>query len=222
MSDRPHYPWWIAPLAWVAAGAMGALGASWTVRRIGTDLVDARIAAGEPCIFAFWHARLLPLVFTHRGRSIVVLSGWHRDAELMVRVLRRFGFLSARGSSSRGVGSGMREMLRQAKRLRPVAITPDGPRGPIEEVKPGLVTMASHIGFPIVPVATAASREWRLRSWDSFRVPRPFARVIVAYGDPIPVPPRIGDAEVGAWCDRIASSITALTAETDRAAQEGR
>jgi len=222
MSETRQYPWWTTPLAVVAAGGVRTLGASWRVHRVRTEAVDAGIKAGQGVIFAFWHARLLPLVYTHRQRSIVVLSGWHRDAELMVRVLRRFGFISARGSSSRGAGTGVREMLRQAKLRRPLAITPDGPRGPVEELKPGLVTMASHVGFPIVPVATAASTEWRLNSWDRFRVPKPFARVIVAYGDPIPVPPKIDEAEVPDWCARIAASITGLTAEADRLAQEGR
>jgi lysophospholipid acyltransferase (LPLAT)-like uncharacterized protein len=80
------------------------------------------------------------------------------------------------------------------------------------------VYLASRTGFPIVPVTSAARRSWVLRSWDRFRIPQPFARVVVAYGDPIAVPPRLDDDDVEMWRLRIEAGMRALTAEADREA----
>lgn len=212
------YPWWMALAAEAASRTVLLLGLTWRVARVRLHERDARLSRGERCIFAFWHARLLPLVFTHRDRSIAVLISRHRDGELIARIIGRLGFLTARGSSTRGGEEGLRDMLGHAEEGRLLAITPDGPRGPAERVKPGVVYLASRTGFPVVPVATAADRSWVLGSWDGFRIPHPFARVVVAYGTPIAVPPRLPDEMVEVWRGRIEAGIRELTAEVDRIA----
>lgn len=217
MSAR-GYPWWMPFAASASAGLLLLLGFTWRIRRLRMPELDARFRQGERCIFAFWHARLLPLVFTHRHRAIAVLISRHRDGELIARIIHRLGFRTGRGSSTRGGEEGIRDMLRHAEEQRLLALTPDGPRGPAEEVKPGLVYLASRTGFPVVPVATAAARAWQLDSWDRFRIPRPFARVIVAYGTPIAVPAALPDAELETWRVRIQAALRELTAEVDRLA----
>ena len=206
------FPWWLEPAAAAGALAVRAMGATWRVDRSGLVAYDAAIARGERCIFAFWHARLLPLVYTHRGRGIVVLVSRHRDGELITRIIERLGFETARGSSTRGGEEGLMDLLRRAGERRLLAITPDGPRGPAEKLKPGLVYLASRTGLPVVPVATASSRCLRLRSWDGFRIPRPFARVVVAYGDPIAVPRGIEGDELESWRARVERALEAHTA----------
>jgi lysophospholipid acyltransferase (LPLAT)-like uncharacterized protein len=208
-ADRP---WWIEPAAALGAAFLWLLGHTWRIDARGLAAFDARIAAGERCVFALWHARLLPLVFTHRGRGAVVLISRHRDGELITRIVERLGYRTARGSSTRGGGEGARDMLRVARAGALLAITPDGPRGPAEQVKPGLAFLASRAGIPVVPVAAAASSAWVFRSWDGFRVPRPFARVVVAYGTPLFVPRDADAGTLEAWRVRIEQSIAAHTA----------
>jgi lysophospholipid acyltransferase (LPLAT)-like uncharacterized protein len=205
------HPWWLEPASAAGAGVVRALGATWRLARVGMEGPEAAIARGEGCIVAFWHARLLPLVFTHRRRGTVVLVSRHRDGELITRIIERLGFLTERGSSTRGGGEGARRMMRHAGARRMLAITPDGPRGPALRVKPGLVWLASRSGLPVVPVATAASRAWRMGSWDGFRVPRPFARVVVGYGEPIAIPRDLDDASAERWRVRIEEAIAGLT-----------
>jgi len=207
-----RYPWWLEPAA--AAGAMlvRALGATWRVDRSGLAAFDAAIAEGRRCIFAFWHARLLPLVWTHRGRGAVVLVSRHRDGQLITRIVERLGYATSRGSSTRGGEEGVMDMLRRAREGRLLAITPDGPRGPAGTLKPGLVYLASRSGLPIVPVAAASRSCWRLRSWDRFRIPRPFTRVVVAYGDPIAVPPGLEGEALEAWRSRVERALESHTA----------
>ncbi|HEY2955394.1 MAG TPA: lysophospholipid acyltransferase family protein [Candidatus Eisenbacteria bacterium] len=219
MSAR-GFPWWLEPAAAAGAVLLRVLGATWRVDRSGLGRLDAAIAGGQRCIFAFWHARMLPLVWTHRGRGIVVLVSRHRDGELITRVIERLGFGTARGSSTRGGEEGLMDMLRLASQGRLLAITPDGPRGPAETLKPGLVFLASRSGLPIVPVASASRRARVLRSWDRFRIPRPFTRVVVAYGDPIAVPAGLEGAALEEWRARVERALADHTARVAAAAGE--
>ncbi len=211
------------PLA-ARAGALliRVLGSTWRIDRRGLDAADGRIAAGERCILAFWHARMLPLVYTHRGRRIAVLVSRHRDGELIARIIERLGFVTARGSSTRGGEEGVLEMLRYAEQGHVLGISPDGPRGPAEQLKPGVVYLASRTGLPVVPLASAAAGAHVLGSWDRFRVPRPFARVVVACGPPIMVPPALEAAEAERWRGTLETAIVALTRETAARAGEAR
>ena len=217
-----RYPWWLTPAAIGGAALLRLLGATWRINAIGDAEYEAALA-GERCVYALWHARLLPLVFVHRGRGAAVLVSRHRDGELIARIVERLGFVTGRGSSTRGGEEGLRDMLEWAEKGRRLAITPDGPRGPAARVKPGLVFLASRTGFPIVPVASAARPAWRLRSWDGFRVPRPFARVLVAYGSPIPVAPDLDRDGLERTRLAVEAAIAELTATLDaRVAGEAR
>ena len=220
MSGRRPDPWWMEPAATLAAGLLLMVGATWRIERIGFEPVERLIARGGRVLFALWHARLLPLVFAHRGSAAAVLVSRSRDGELIAGVIERLGFVTARGSSSRAGGEGILEMLEWAGQGHLLALTPDGPRGPAGRVKPGLAYLASRTGLPVIPVATASRRAWVLSSWDRFRVPRPFARVWVAYGEPIRVPANLDPAEAGAWSARLEGAIRDLTLDVARRAGE--
>lgn len=220
MKDAARYPWWLGPLATAGAGLVWLLARTWRIDARGMQAFEARIAAGERCVFAFWHARMLPLVYTHRGRGFGVLISRHRDGELIARILEALGFVTGRGSSTRGGEEGLRDMLAFAERGLVIGITPDGPRGPAEQVKPGVVYLASRTGFPVVPVTSSAKRSWVFKSWDKFRVPQPFARVVVSYGEPIAVPRELDEAGAEAARVRIERAMLELTSEVARRSGE--
>lgn len=171
----------------------------------------------EPAIYALWHEHLLPLAFAHRGEGVTALVSGHRDGEILVRVLRRLGHRAARGSSTRGGAEGLGAMVRAGHEGRPLAFTPDGPRGPARRCKPGVVRAAAETGLPVVPLSAAASRGRRLASWDRFLVPGAFARVVVGRGEPLRIPAEVGEAwrgeelrdreTVRRWTDRIRRSL---------------
>jgi lysophospholipid acyltransferase (LPLAT)-like uncharacterized protein len=161
------------------------------LRRHGDAAVRAWEQAGERFILAFWHRHLLLMPYAYRGRRITVLISRSRDGELIARTVARFGIHAARGSSGppeKGGTLGLRELLRRARQGYDLAFTPDGPRGPLGVVQPGVILAAAATGFPVQPVAIAASRARRLRSWDRFLVPLPLATVHVVYGEPLSVP----------------------------------
>ena len=156
-----------------------------------------------PVIFVFWHGRLLPLIHVHRHQGVVVLVSEHRDGEYLARLLRRFGFGTVRGSSTRGGARGLKGLVRAARMGWDLAITPDGPRGPNRELKIGALTVARLTGLPLVPVGVGVATAWRVRSWDGLLVPKPFSTVRVAYGSPSFVPRNASRAEV----DEMAASL---------------
>ena len=217
MSRAAGRPWWFPWASAAGAALLWLLGRSWSVRRTNTADYDRRLASGERCIYALWHARMLPLVYAYRGLGVAALVSRSRDGELIAGIIERMGYVAARGSSTRGGREGFVELVRCAEQGRSLTITPDGPRGPARIVKPGLVHLASRTGLPVLPVASAARRAWVMPSWDGFRVPWPFAVVRIAYGDPIQVPSGLDAAQVEAWRIRIEQ---ALRTNTERLARE--
>jgi lysophospholipid acyltransferase (LPLAT)-like uncharacterized protein len=179
------------PLALAAGPALGAMALRVLANTLRVRRDEATVAplwaARAPMIYAVWHGRilLLPYFYGHRGSH--VLASRSRDGELVTRWIRRFGLDPVRGSSTRGGGEALRVLTRALRAGREVVVVPDGPRGPREVLKPGVIALARLSGAPIVPTAVGASREWRLRSWDEFRIPRPFARCVVRFGEPIHV-----------------------------------
>lgn len=212
---RARHPWWL-PLA-TACGAtlMRALRATWRYTVSDAPEYTAALARGERFVYAFWHSGLLPLSMLHCDEGIAVLVSRHRDGELITGVIERLGYVAARGSSTRGGEAGVRELLAMAASGRELAITPDGPRGPAEQLKDGLAFVASRLQRRVVFIDSATPDAWVLRSWDRFRVPRPFARIRVAYSDPQPVP---GTDEASRRA--LEQALQALTRENARQAGE--
>jgi lysophospholipid acyltransferase (LPLAT)-like uncharacterized protein len=168
-------------------------------------------------ILAFWHARFLLMPYAYPGGRIVVLTSRHRDGRMIAAVLERFGLETAAGSSSAGGVLGMREVLRRVRDGYDVGFTPDGPRGPRRRAKAGVVLTARLTGLPIVPVAFSARPARRLRSWDRTLVPRPFARGIFVYGEPLAVQRDAGEADSERMRRLVEAAIDRVTDAADRA-----
>ncbi len=155
--------------------------------------------------------------YSYRGRQISVLVSQSKDGELIARTVARLGIDSSRGSSSRGAMAGMRTLLRKAAEGWDIAFTPDGPRGPLREVQPGVILAAAATGLPVQPIAIAARRAKLLRSWDRFLVPLPFSTVHIVYGEPLVVERRGDTAEAAAELKR---RLDAAEAEAEKLAKE--
>ena len=148
---------------------------------------------GEPVVFVSWHGRLLPLLYLFRNRGIVMLVSQHRDGEYLTRLGRGLGYDAVRGSSTRGGHGALRELVRKVRGGNSLAITPDGPRGPKEKLKPGALQVARITNAPLIPIMAGGDSAWWIEGWDRFMVPKPWATIRVAVGAPRIVP---GDASV--------------------------
>jgi lysophospholipid acyltransferase (LPLAT)-like uncharacterized protein len=174
----------IALIAGVIAPLAGVLGRTWRYSSDGAEVYEQVVAAGQRPIIAFWHGRILPGMVFFRDRGIVVITSENFDGEWIARIIKRFGYGAARGSSSRGGVKALVQMKRLMEQGHPTAFTLDGPRGPLEVAQPGALWLAKATGQPILPLHTESSPAWQLRSWDRTKVPRPFARVALVVGPP--------------------------------------
>lgn len=162
-----------------------ALAATWRLR-VTNDGPFRKLREGRtPIIFVLWHGQMLPLLYQHRGQGVRVLISEHGDGELIARIATGLGFGTVRGSTSRGAARALLGLTRVLNDGHDLAITPDGPRGPARSFSPGPLIVAQRTGTPIVAATVSASSAWRLNSWDGFMIPRPFARVSIAYSDPV-------------------------------------
>jgi lysophospholipid acyltransferase (LPLAT)-like uncharacterized protein len=208
-------PWHQSALAGVGGAALDAIMGSCRYRTEGDENYAQFHRQGKPVVFTLWHGRLLPATYHHRGQSVVTLVSLHRDGEYITRAVRRWGYTAVRGSTSRGGLEALRELIRHVKQGRSLAITPDGPLGPFQKMKPGPAIIAQRTGAPIIPVASAASRGWFFGSWDRFLIPRPFARCQIAYGEPVFVPRQADEAQIQAAMEEVERRIGALMARVE-------
>jgi lysophospholipid acyltransferase (LPLAT)-like uncharacterized protein len=180
-----------AKAAAIAVGGyplVAALG--WTLRwKIeGAERYDRLLTCGRPPILALWHGRILPATLYWRDRGIVAMTSENFDGEWVARLMSRFGFRAARGSTSHGGSRALVQLRRELSHGHAAAFTVDGPRGPARVAQRGAVWLAGATGFPLLPFHIEADRYWTARSWDRALIPRPFSTIAVAIGEPFDVP----------------------------------
>ncbi len=138
-----------------------------------------------PVIWACWHNRLLAVPVGHSRftpkRPAVVLTSPSKDGAILADAMAKFGVGSVRGSSSRRGGVALRELIGAMEAGNDIGITPDGPRGPVYKLAPGVLKLAQLTGARIMPVHVRYSRYWELKSWDKFRIPKPFSRAEIIF-----------------------------------------
>lgn len=176
----------VAAIAGLGGPLLGALGRTLRLEVVGRHHLEALDRAGERYIVALWHGHILPGMYYFRDRGIVVVTSENFDGEWIARVIRRFGYGAARGSTSRGGARALRALLKSLAD-QPAAFTVDGPRGPCGVAHPGIVWLARATGHPILPIHAAADRHWTMKSWDRTHIPKPWSRVVIALGAPMRV-----------------------------------
>lgn len=164
-------------------------------------------ALSKTSVMVEWHGQQLLGIYYFRGKGFTVISSLSRDGDFSSSVLRRFGWNTVRGSSTRGGARGLIELLRILRRGGVVCLTPDGPSGPIYHIEPGCIFLAQKTGVPIVPVSFTLDRFWQLKSWDRFVIPKPFSRCVVHYGPGINVPKELSEQEFKECQKRVAEAI---------------
>ena len=175
---------------------MALLGATLRWRTEGVEHFDRIIKSGRQPIMAFWHGRILPATYYFRRRGIVVITSENFDGEWIAGIIERFGYGTARGSTSRGGRKALLHLTRDLSAGRPAGFTLDGPRGPARVAQPGAVWLAKATGHPVLPFHLEADRHWTLGSWDRTQIPKPFATVSIAMGEPFDVPDDADEAGI--------------------------
>jgi lysophospholipid acyltransferase (LPLAT)-like uncharacterized protein len=180
----------------VAAPAIRLLARSWRIRTVHEERWRPLYQSRRPQVFLLWHEALLPLLWQHRAQGVAIVVSEAREGQYLADLALALGYRAVRGSSTRGGARALLGAVRELREGRSVAFTPDGPRGPRRQLKPGVVAAAQRGGGTIVPIHAEADRAWRLHSWDGFVIPKPGAKVTVIYGRPFEIGP--GDAGLAA------------------------
>lgn len=212
----------LGPAAFAGRSILRLLFATYRLRV--TDAVRRSLEAlPQPSILAAWHDQsgLVAPFFCRwvrrRGLRIAVMVSRSGDGELVTRVAQPLGFHIVRGSTSRGGREALRALYREiSRRGSSPLVLPDGPRGPLHVVKPGVVVLAQMTGAPIQPLGFAASSAWHLKSWDRIALARPLARLTVAPGPLVRVPRELDDDERDALLERVRRSLHDATATARR------
>ncbi len=185
------------------------------IRIVGAENRVAAEARGGPVLHALWHQRMVLGILRHPRSHTVTMASRSRDGGVIAGFLNLWGFVSVRGSSSRGGGAAMRAMVDMLRgTTRWAALTPDGPRGPARRSKPGIAWLAREVGGSILPTGTSSTRPCFLRSWDRFLVPLPFSRCVVVFEPAFD--PKPGESEdeflarLDAELDRVADLADSL------------
>ena len=165
-----------------------ALGATFRWRTDGLEHLEAILRTGRQPIMAFWHGRILPATVYFRHRGIVVITSENFDGEWIAGIIERFGYGTARGSTSRGGLKALLQLSRDMAAGKAAAFTLDGPRGPACVAQAGAVWLAKTTGNPVLPFHLEADRHWTTKSWDRTQIPKPFAIVALTMGEPLEVP----------------------------------
>lgn len=160
---------------------MRLLASTWRVKILNQELLSLHHTEGSAPILAFWHQQIPAAIGSHRGYPVRVMVSKNRDGQMIADLAARLGYKTIRGSSSRGALQALREMLKVAEGSEALGFTPDGPRGPLHSVAPGVVFVAAVSGRVLMTVGFAASRAWHAKSWDRMVIPKPFARIVIAY-----------------------------------------
>jgi len=186
----------VAVIANIGYPAINALGHTLRWRTEGLHHYDAIVASGRQPVMAFWHGRILPATYYFRRRGIVVITSENFDGEWIARIIERFGFGTARGSSSRGGLKAMLRLVRDMENGKPAGFTLDGPRGPARVAQPGAIWLARATGNPVLPFHLEASSHWTTNSWDRTQIPKPFSTVALVIGEPLDVPADATDEQL--------------------------
>jgi lysophospholipid acyltransferase (LPLAT)-like uncharacterized protein len=193
-----------------AAGALKLLCASCRTECFQHENLEAVLHKHGHAIMAIWHESMGVAAWLYRGTGSHTLTSFSFDGEIAARVVRHFGLFAVRGSSSRGGSEALESLVRAVQAVEMVGFTLDGPKGPRRKAKPGIAILAARTATPIVPHAIAVHPCWRLRSWDRLAVPKPFARIVSAYGPAIEPPADDSPEAVEATRARVEAELNGL------------
>ncbi|MCX7810359.1 MAG: lysophospholipid acyltransferase family protein [Leptospiraceae bacterium] len=157
------------------------------------EYIEPYLEEKKPFILSLWHCNAFTGPILIRDMDLYILISQSRDGELINRIVKRFNNHSVRGSSSKGGIQALKVLIKIAREGKRILITPDGPRGPAFKLQPGIITLASQTGIPIIPFHHESIKQKKAKSWDAMRIPALFNTIIVSYGEPIFIPPNLDE-----------------------------
>lgn len=195
--------------------AIGVLLKTVRIKVLGCEHVDKLRSGNNNFVLGFWHGTMLIPWFLHREKNFAALVSQSKDGEILTRVLKKWNYKVARGSSNMGGKEALKILLQQADENYSIAITPDGPTGPPRVMKPGAVIAAKKKSIPLVLIGIAHEKKYQLRSWDKFEIPKPFSKVIAVYSEPILIGEDLNYEETSKMIEECSFKLNELQKEAE-------
>ena len=159
------------------------------IKAEGKERISKALArTGGKAVYATWHQRIAYHYLHLRNRNVTIMISQSRDGEYVSKIARCLGFKSVRGSSTRGGRKALEELAQRISQGESAGMLADGPLGPARVAKMGSVVMARNAQIPLIPVVWGADRCWVFNSWDRQLIPKPFARGVIYFAEPIWIP----------------------------------
>lgn len=155
------------------------------IETVNQEVIEELRKQNQNFVLAFWHSTMLLPWYLHRDQNFAALTSLSKDGDLLARQLKSWNYKVVRGSSSKGGDVALGIMVDLAKNNFSVAITPDGPRGPLRKFKAGAVITAKKSGIPVILAGVGFQKKRKLKSWDRFEVPKFFSKAKIVYSEPI-------------------------------------
>ena len=171
-------------------------------------------------IVLVWHQRLFTLATSFPDTGFKTLVSPHADGEMLAKKVEGIGHDAIRGSTTRRSVAAIRELIRTKKEYVRIGITPDGPRGPPRRIQQGAIYLASKTGLPILITGIGLAKSWTFNSWDRFKLPKPFSRILLHMGDLVEIPPDLNRKEIEEWRQKIERAMRELSDDTDERFEE--
>jgi lysophospholipid acyltransferase (LPLAT)-like uncharacterized protein len=211
--DLPHFI--LQHLIWYL---IKMLVATYRIERRGLDKRDQAkaLSPNQTFIFAVWHEQVVSVMSGHAyTEPFLALSSRSKDGDYAAFVSKKLGFYPVRGSSrKKNKDKGGKEAIQTyvAKITEGFSggITVDGPKGPRQVCKTGVALIAQQTGSPILPVVGVPDSYWEFNSWDKFKLPRPFSRIMMEYGSPIQVEASASEADIELACEKVTQELKRL------------
>ncbi len=221
MAKFVHTPWGLSLTSFLAWGFIRSIGRTVPLQIIGQEKISYNLENQIPAICALWHGRHFLLLDQYRRqfpnrKKMCVMASRSKDGELLARILQKFNFRIVRGSSSRGAVSGLMNLIDVMREGYDTIIAVDGPRGPREIVKSGVIVLAQKTGYPIVPLSATSKNYWRINSWDKYIIPKPFSAGVVTVGEPVYVPLNANKNELELKRLLVESRLKEITRQADQ------
>jgi len=190
------------------------IGITTTVKHVNKDVLANSIKEYGSVILTTWHQNIFFSIWLLKEHKLTALISSSEDGEIVQNVFSHYGFTAVRGSTTRGGIPALKQLINLLKENTSVAITPDGPLGPPEKIQSGVILLAKYAGVPIIPWHYEPLHQWRLKSWDQHKIPKPFTSVIESFGNPFHVPKKLLAKDVHLYCEKLEKTLKKLANKT--------
>ncbi len=184
------------------------------------QVIEPHLNDSKPFILALWHCNAFTGPILLRDMDLYVLISQSRDGDLIDRIVKKFRNNSVRGSTTRGGIQALKILVKLGREGKRILITPDGPKGPAFKVQPGIISLASVTGLPIIPFHHESLKQIKAKSWDKVRIPSLFNTIIIRYGDPIYIPNKLDHQKLEYYCNLVENQMMKNLMETEKKRDE--